>query len=74
MYQEIPEKDEQIGDVAETYHRDPEFMKVKSLLAWTIYFHINRLWFFNRILLSGETSHNQRPHFAGMIFLHMNTL
>ena len=31
--------------------RDPGFMKVGSLLGGRIYFHINRFWFFNRILL-----------------------
>ena len=31
--------------------RDPGFMKVGSLLGGRIYFHRNRSWFFNRILL-----------------------
>ena len=61
----IPKKDGPIGDVGKTYHRDPGFMKVKSLLTWTIYLHISRPCFFNRIALLGENSHNRRPHFAG---------
>ena len=54
----IPKRDGPIWDITKTYHQDLGFVKVKSLLAWTIYFHISRLWFFNRILLSGETSYN----------------
>ena len=40
-----------------------------------IYFllhRINRFWFFNKILLSGEISLNRGPHFAGMFFPHIN--
>ena len=52
--------------------RDPSFMKVGSLLDGTIYFDINRFWFFNKILLEGEISLNRGPHFAGMFFLYIN--
>ena len=31
--------------------RDPGFMKVGSLIDGRIFFHINRFWFFNRVLL-----------------------
>ena len=53
--------------------RDPGFMNVRSLLSGRIYFHINRFWFFNRILLYREISLNRGSHFAGMFFLHINT-
>ena len=53
----MPKKDGPIWNVTKTYHRDLGFMKVKSLLAWAIYFHINRLLFFIIILLSGGTLH-----------------
>ena len=66
--QMMPKKDWPIWEVSKTYHRDLGFMKLKPLLAWTIYVHINRLLFFNRILFSGATLHNWRPHFASMIF------
>ena len=53
--------------------RDAGFMKAVSLLGEMTYFHINRFWFFNGILLSGEISLSRGPHFAGMFFLHVNT-
>ena len=49
-FQVMPKKDGPIWDVTKTYHLDLGFMKVKSPLAWTSYFHINRLLFTNRIL------------------------
>ena len=64
----MPKKYGPIWDVTKTYNQDLGFMKVKSLLAWTIYVHINRLLFFNRIYFSGATLHNWRPHFASTIF------
>ena len=67
----MPKEDGPIWDVTKTYHRDLRFMKVKFLLAWTIYFHIKWLLLFNRILLSGATLHNWCHHFARMIFLYM---
>ena len=67
----MPKKGGPIRDVTKTYHQDLGFIKGKSLLAWTIYFHRNRFLFFSKILLSGVTSHNWRSHFARMIFLHM---
>ena len=54
--------------------RDPEFMKVGSLLGGIIHFHLNILWFCNRMLLSGVISLYQGPHFAGIFFPHINTL
>ena len=43
--QVMPKMGGTIWDVTKTYHRHLRFMKVKSLLAWTLYFHINRLVF-----------------------------
>ena len=56
MFQVMPKKDGPIWDVTKTYHRDLGFMKVKSLLAWTIYVHISRLLFFHRCDLTKLTS------------------
>ena len=39
--------------------QDPGFMNVGSLLGGRIYFHINRFWFYNRILLQSEISLNR---------------
>ena len=52
---------------------DPVFLKDGFMLGRMIYFHINRFWYFNRVLLSGEISPNRGPHFSGMFFLHINT-
>ena len=54
--------------------RDHGFMTVGSLLGGRIYFHVDRFWFFNRILLLGEISLNRGPHIDGMFFLHINRL
>ena len=64
----MPKRGRPARDVTKTHDWDLGFMKMKSLLAWTIYFHINRLLFFNRIILSGVTLHNWRPHLARMVF------
>ena len=45
---------------------DPGFMKVGSLLGGRIYFHINRFWFFNRILLSDLAE--RRPSLCRDVF------
>ena len=70
MYQVMPKKDGPIWDVTKTCHRDlwmPStclgFMKVKSLLAWTIYFHINRLFF------SVEFFYQARPYITDILTL-----
>ena len=48
-YQVKPKRHGPTWDVAKTYDWDLGFIKMKSLIAWTIYFHINRILFFNRI-------------------------
>ena len=68
MHQVIPKRDGPTWEVAKTYDWDLGFVKVKSLLTWTIYFHINSILFSNRTLLSGATLHKWRPHLAKMIF------
>ena len=65
-YQVMPKKDGPIWDVTKTYHRDLGFMKEKFILAWAICFQINRLLFFNRILLLDVTLHNS--FFPGWLF------
>ena len=67
MCQVIPKKDGPIWDITKTCHRNLGLMNVKFFLAWTIYFHINRILFSSRILLSGATLHNWRPDLARMI-------
>ena len=52
----MPKKYGPIWDVTKTYNQDLGFMKVKSLLAWTIYVHISRLLFFHRCDLTKLTS------------------
>ena len=67
MCQVMPKKDGPIWDITKTCHRNLGLMNVKFFLAWTIYFHINRILFSSRILLSGATLHNWRPDLARMI-------
>ena len=52
-----------IGDVTKTYHQELRFMKLKSLLAWTIYFHIKGFYF------SVEFFYQVRPHITDALTL-----
>ena len=47
---------------------DLGFMNVKSLLAWTVYFQINRILVFSRILLSDAILYNWRLTFPRWLF------
>ena len=46
---------------------DPGFIKVRSLLDGRIFFHTNRFWFFNRILIKMR-SHLTEPTLLGCSF------
>ena len=49
-------------------------MKKESFCPLKQKVSINRFWILKSILLQGEISLNEDPHFAGMFFLHINRL
>ena len=65
--QVMPKKDGPIWGVTKTYHRDLGFMKVKSLLAWTI------SGFSSQILTIHRTSGEGRRSFIPLYHFHLLT-